>query len=99
MEVFDKSVCKLCSNDCIIDVGEVDSSYDCNGDDDLVISIDEKCNPFNGKNIDAYFFQDKFLLYNELSHKTIVSGLSEGISFGGGKDDVTILRFCRLLTL
>ena len=51
MEVFDKSVCKLCSNNCIMDAGE--ESCDCNddcGDNDLIISIDEKCNPFNGKN-------------------------------------------------
>jgi len=84
-----------------MDVGEVESSYVCcNDDDDLIISIDEKCNPFIGKNDDAYSFHDKFLLYNELSHKTIVSGLSKGSSFGGGgKDDVTILRRHCLLTL
>ena len=82
-----------------MDVGEEESSYDCCNDDDLIISIDVKCNPFNGKNVDACSFQDKFLLYNELSHKTIVSGLSKGISFGGGKDDVTILRRHCLLTL
>ena len=77
---FDKSVCKLFSNDCIMDVGE--ESCDCNDDcdnDDPMISIDEKCNPFIGKNVDAYSFHDKFT-YNEheLSHKTIVSGLSKG---------------------
>jgi len=99
VEVFDKSVCKLFSKDCIIDVGEEESSYvDCCSDDDLIISIDEKCNPFNGKNVDAYSFHDTCLLYNELSHKTIVSGLSK-VSFGGGKDDVTILRPHCLLTL
>jgi len=44
-----------------MDVGEEESClYDCCNDDDLIISIDEKCNPFNGKNVDAYFFQDEF---------------------------------------
>ena len=33
VEVFDKSVCKLCSKDCIMDVGEEESSYDCCNDD------------------------------------------------------------------
>ena len=80
-----------------MDVGEESHCSDI--DDDLIISIDEKCNPFNGKNVDAYSFHDTCLLYNELSHKIIVSGRSK-VSFGGGKDDVTILRLClHLLTL